>query len=66
MAPPLDQCPIVAILRGVQPDEVLGIADALIRSGVRAIEVPLNSPEPLQSIRRLRDSVGDSCLCTRR
>lgn len=63
MAPPLDQCPIVAILRGVRPDEVLGIAEALIRSGVRAIEVPLNSPEPLESIRRLNDSLGDSCLC---
>jgi len=63
MAPPLDHCPIVAILRGVRPDEVLGIADALIRSGVRAVEVPLNSPEPLESIRRLRESLGDSCLC---
>ena len=48
-APP----PIVAILRGVKPDEVVAIAKALVDAGIRAIEVPLNSPEPLESIRRL-------------
>lgn len=63
MAPPLEQCPIVAILRGVRPDEVLGIAEALIRCGLRALEVPLNSPEPLESVRRLHEAFGDSCLC---
>lgn len=62
MPPRLDNCPIVAILRGVQPNEVLDIAKALIASGVQAIEVPLNSPEPLESIRRLRESLGDACL----
>jgi 2-dehydro-3-deoxyphosphogalactonate aldolase len=44
--------PIVAILRGVKPDEVVAIAKALVDAGIRAIEVPLNSPEPLESIRR--------------
>src|SRR4030095_7412546 len=62
MPPHLDICPIVAILRGVRPEEVLGIATALMEHGVRAIEVPLNSPEPLESIRRLRESLGDACL----
>ena len=47
------QAPIVAILRGVKPDEVEAIAEALVSAGVRVIEVPLNSPEPLESIRRL-------------
>lgn len=44
---------IVAILRGVGPDEVLDVADALVRGGIRTIEVPLNSPQPLLSIERL-------------
>lgn len=49
----LAQCPLVAILRGVQPDEVVAIADALVEAGFALIEVPLNSPRPLDSIARL-------------
>ena len=49
----LDGFPLVAILRGVRPDEVEGVGDALVRHGFRIIEVPLNSPEPFESIRRL-------------
>ena len=45
--------PIVAILRGVRPEEALAIGQALVEAGVRLIEVPLNSPEPLESIERL-------------
>jgi 2-dehydro-3-deoxyphosphogalactonate aldolase len=55
--------PIVAILRGITPDEVVAIARALVEAGVRAIEVPLNSPEPLESIRRLCEAYGDVALC---
>lgn len=46
-------CGIVAILRGVTPDEVSGIGDALHEAGIRVVEVPLNSPEPLRSIAAL-------------
>lgn len=47
--PPM-QRPLVAILRGVRPDETLGIVSALIEAGMTAIEIPLNSPEPFRSI----------------
>jgi len=50
--------PIIAIIRGVKPDEVLDIAEALYSAGVRLIEVPMNSPEPLESIAKL-GSMGD-------
>lgn len=56
------QCPLVAILRGVTPGEVEGIGAALIGAGVRIIEVPLNSPEPLESIARLARRFGDEAL----
>ena len=58
-APP----PIVAILRGVKPDEVLDIAAALVAAGIKGIEVPLNSPDPLASIEKLCDAFGDQALC---
>lgn len=45
--------PVVAIIRGVTPDEAVDIARAIHDGGLRAIEVPLNSPEPLKSIRRI-------------
>jgi 2-dehydro-3-deoxyphosphogalactonate aldolase len=46
-------CPLIAILRGVKPDEAEAIGDALVEGGIRIIEVPLNSPDPLDSIKRL-------------
>lgn len=45
--------PLVAILRGVRPDEVEAIGEVLVEAGFEAIEVPLNSPDPLVSIERL-------------
>ena len=48
-----DRCPLVAILRGVRPDEVEAIGDALVDADFTLIEVPMNSPEPLDSIARL-------------
>jgi 2-dehydro-3-deoxyphosphogalactonate aldolase len=49
----LARCPLIAILRGVTPDEVVAVGEVLFDAGFRLIEVPLNSPEPLDSIARL-------------
>jgi 2-dehydro-3-deoxyphosphogalactonate aldolase len=46
-------CPLIAILRGVRPDEVVSIGEAVLDAGFTLIEVPLNSPDPLDSVARL-------------
>lgn len=46
-------CPLVAVLRGIRPDEIEAVGEALIDAGLRILEVPLNSPEPFESITRL-------------
>lgn len=51
-------CPLVAIIRGVTPDEAEAIGGALVEAGIRIIEVPLNSPDPLNSIERLARAFG--------
>ena len=48
-----ERCPLIAILRGVLPDEVEAVGEALVAAGFGIIEVPLNSPDPLDSIARL-------------
>ena len=58
----LAACPLVAILRGVQPGEVEAIGAALIEAGLRVLEVPLNSPDPFGSIARLARRFGDRAL----
>jgi 2-dehydro-3-deoxyphosphogalactonate aldolase len=58
----LTQCPIVAILRGVKPDEVDAIGDALVEAGIAVIEVPLNSPNAFESIGRLAARHGARAL----
>jgi len=58
----LDVCRLVAIIRGVTPDEAEAIGAAIFDAGIRIIEVPLNSPDPLASIRRLADRFGDRAL----
>lgn len=58
----LAQCPIAAILRGVKPDEVDAIGDVLVEVGITVIEVPLNSPQPFESIRRLAARHGARAL----
>ena len=55
----LGECPLVAIIRGVTPAAVVEIGEAILSSGIRIIEVPLNSPEPLESIRLLAARLGD-------
>lgn len=56
------QCPLVAIIRGVTPHEAEAVGDALFEAGIRIIEVPLNSPEPLASIEKLAARLGERAL----
>ena len=58
----LAQNGLIAILRGLQPHEAAAIGEVLYGAGFRVIEVPLNSPEPFESIRILRGSLPADCL----
>ena len=58
----LAECPLIAIIRGVTPDEAEAAGQAIIDAGIRIIEVPLNSPDPLKSIERLSARLGDRAL----
>ena len=58
----LKSAPVIAILRGVTPDKVMDIADQLVLAGVNVIEVPLNSPDPLNSIELLRNELGPEII----
>jgi 2-dehydro-3-deoxyphosphogalactonate aldolase len=62
LAPWLEGLPLVAILRGVTPGEVVAIGEALVEAGVTMIEVPLNSPEPFESIVALAKACGTDVL----
>ena len=62
LAAAIGQCPLVAILRGVRPDEVVAMADAVIAAGFTMIEVPLNSPDPLASVAMLAARYGTDVL----
>lgn len=58
----LEPLPLIAILRGVKPEEILDVGQVLVDAGFRIIEVPLNSPEPLSSIEKLTGRFGDRIL----
>jgi 2-dehydro-3-deoxyphosphogalactonate aldolase len=58
----LDQSPLVAIIRGVAPREAEAIGDSIYEGGIRIIEVPLNSPDPLESIELLAKKFGNEVL----
>ncbi|GAB2538782.1 2-dehydro-3-deoxy-6-phosphogalactonate aldolase [Rhodanobacter koreensis] len=58
----LEPLPLVAILRGLHPDEAVDIGSVLADAGFRMLEVPLNSPRPFDSIRRMVDALGDQYL----
>ncbi|HEX2534461.1 MAG TPA: bifunctional 4-hydroxy-2-oxoglutarate aldolase/2-dehydro-3-deoxy-phosphogluconate aldolase [Chitinophagaceae bacterium] len=60
--PQLLQAKIVAIIRGVRPDAVLPVAEALYRGGIRALELTLNSERALEVLRALSDRMGDRLL----
>ena len=62
LTPWLARCPLIAILRGVRPQEVEAVAAALAAAGIAIVEVPLNSPAPLESIARLARGFGDRLL----
>lgn len=58
----LAQCPLVAILRGVRPEEVVDVCVALEHAGIRMVEVPMNSPNAFSSIALLAGRFGDTLL----
>jgi 2-dehydro-3-deoxyphosphogalactonate aldolase len=62
LTPWLTRCPLVAILRGVKPEEAVAIGAALERQGVVIVEVPLNSPRPMESIALLAREFGERLL----
>lgn len=55
-------CPLVAILRGIRPDEIVPVGEALIEAGFTLIEIPMNSPDPLDSVARLAAAAGDRAM----
>ena len=58
----LGQCPLIAIIRGVTPQDAEATGQAMFDAGIRIIEVPLNSPDPLKSIETLARQLGDAAL----
>jgi 2-dehydro-3-deoxyphosphogalactonate aldolase len=62
LKPFLAPLPLVAVLRGIAPEEIDAVAAALHDNGFRVLEVPLNSPRPFESIARLSRGFGERCL----
>lgn len=62
LAGAMQRLPLVAILRGVEPDDAVAIGEALVAAGFSMIEVPLNSPRPLDSIAALAAALGPRAL----
>ena len=62
LKPWLEPLPLVAILRGLAPDEAAATGRAIVAAGFRVLEVPLNSPQPLDSIARLAEALGADVL----
>ena len=58
----LDTLPLIAILRGLEPENAVAVGEAIVAAGFVCLEVPLNSPRPLESIRRLRDALDGRAL----
>jgi len=56
------ECPLIAIVRGGTPEDAPGVGEAIFDAGIRIIEVPLNSPDPLKSIETLSRQLGDEAL----
>jgi 2-dehydro-3-deoxyphosphogalactonate aldolase len=62
LTPFLARCDLVAILRGIRPEEAIGVGAALLAGGFSIVEVPLNSPDPLSSIAALAHEFGGRML----
>ncbi len=62
LAAALAALPLVAILRGIRPDEAVAVGEVLVGAGFRLIEVPLNSPEPFKSVELLAQRFGAGCV----
>jgi 2-dehydro-3-deoxyphosphogalactonate aldolase len=58
----LQPLPLIAVLRGITPPEIDAVGGALFDHGFRILEVPLNSPDPYDSIARLAQRFGERCL----
>ena len=58
----LAQAPLIAILRGITPSEAAAVGHSLWEAGFRILEVPLNSPQPLESIAALREALPDALV----
>ena len=55
----LDPLPLIAVLRGITPEEIPAVGAALVANGFRILEVPLNSPRPYDSIAQLATTFGE-------
>lgn len=62
LLPYLDPLPLIAVLRGISPEETPAVGSALTDAGFRVLEVPLNSPRPFESIGLLARAHGERCL----
>ena len=58
----LEPLPLIAVLRGITPEEIPAVGASLVANGFRILEVPLNSPRPFDSIAALASKFGDRCL----
>ena len=58
----LERSPLIAILRGIEPESALAALDALVTAGIHIVEVPLNSPRPLESLRLLSERAAPEVL----
>ncbi|WP_419905017.1 2-dehydro-3-deoxy-6-phosphogalactonate aldolase [Kiloniella sp.] len=58
----IEQMPLIAILRGITPDEAEGVSDALVNNGMTFMEVTLNSPEWEETLRRIKAKHGDNII----
>mgnify|MGYP000206037774 FL=1 len=58
----MDSLPLVAILRGLKPEEALEVGQAIVNAGFQILEVPLNSPDPLRSIQILAEAFPNALV----